>query len=140
MADQNGLEEHVAKPQPDEHHHRRYFLCGHPLGAYQQPENGIFNNLVKNIVGFYSGYVQVHKQGYWNEQILDNSFTATTEIERSILSDRNISSPTPRLESFALVSSGETTRGALVVGINPQTENRVTSLAKTGQRPIPVQR
>lgn len=93
-------------------------------------KDGIFNNLVKNIVGFYSGYVQVHKQGYWNEQILDNSFTATTEIERSILSDRNISSLTPRLESFALVSSGETTRGALVVGINPQTENRVTSLAK----------
>ncbi len=93
-------------------------------------KDGVFNNLVKNIVGFYSGYIQVHKQGYWDEQILDNSFGSTATIENTILGDRNITSATPRLESFALVSSGETTRGALVVGINPEKEDQVTSLKK----------
>ena len=39
--------------------------------------DGIFDNLVKNVVSFYTGYVQVHKQGYQDEQILDNSFEAS---------------------------------------------------------------
>ena len=48
---------------------------------------GIFNNLVKNIVSFYTGYVQVHKQGYQDEQILDNSFEASAETEQKILQE-----------------------------------------------------
>ena len=67
-------------------------------------KDGVFDNLVKNVVSFYTGYIQVHKTGYWNEQNLDNSFTASAKTEQIILSDNNISSITSRLESFALVS------------------------------------
>lgn len=83
-------------------------------------KDGIFDNLVKNVVSFYTGYVQVHKQGYWDEQILDNSFASSAATEQKILQDKNITAVTPRLESFALVSSEEITRGALVVGIAPK--------------------
>jgi ABC-type lipoprotein release transport system permease subunit len=38
---------------------------------------GFFDNLIKNMVSFYSGYIQVHSNGYWNEQVLDNSFQLT---------------------------------------------------------------
>ena len=34
----------------------------------------------------------------------------------------------PRLESFALVSSGELTKGAMIMGIDPEKENRLTSV------------
>ncbi len=91
-------------------------------------KDGIFDNLVKNVVSFYSGYVQVHKQGYWDEQILDNSFGSSAATEQNILQDKNITAVTPRLESFALVSSEEITRGALVVGIDPGKEDQITSL------------
>jgi ABC-type lipoprotein release transport system permease subunit len=91
-------------------------------------KEGIFDNLVKNVVSFYSGYIQVHKQGYWEEQILDNSFEASENIEKEILSEKNITGITPRLESFALASSEKITKGCLVVGIDPEKENRLTSL------------
>ncbi len=91
-------------------------------------KDGIFDNLVKNVVSFYTGYVQVHKQGYWEEQILDNSFESSAETEKNILQDKNVISVTSRLESFALVSSEDITKGALVVGIEPEKENRITSL------------
>lgn len=91
-------------------------------------QEGVFNNLIKNVVSFYSGYVQVHKKGYWDEQILDNSFESSAETESKILKYSNISSVTGRLESFALASSGELTKGCLVVGINPEKENEITSL------------
>lgn len=91
-------------------------------------QDGVFNNLIKNVVSFYSGYVQVHKQGYWDEQILDNSFEASADTESGIMKYSNVSSVTGRLESFALASSEELTKGCLIVGINPEKENMVTSL------------
>lgn len=91
-------------------------------------KNGIFDNLVRNVVSFYTGYVQVHKQGYWEEQILDNSFEALAQTEHQILLEKNVSGVTPRLESFALASSADITRGCLVVGILPGKENQITAL------------
>jgi putative ABC transport system permease protein len=93
-------------------------------------QEGIFNNLVKNVVSFYTGYVQVHKQGYWDEQILDNSFEASADIEHKILADKNVTAITPRLESFALASSADITKGSLIAGIHPEKEDQVTLLRK----------
>lgn len=90
--------------------------------------DGIFDNLVKNVVSFYTGYVQVHKAGYNEEQILDNSFEASAQTEQTILQDKNVSSITPRLESFALASSESITKGCMVVGIEPEKENQITLL------------
>ncbi|HEY0677268.1 MAG TPA: FtsX-like permease family protein [Chitinophagaceae bacterium] len=91
-------------------------------------KQGVFDNLVKNVVSFYTGYIQVHKTGYQDEQILDNSLTVSREIEQKILSSENVSGLTPRLESFALASSKEITKGCMVAGISPDEENRITSL------------
>jgi len=91
-------------------------------------KTGIFNNLVKNVVSFYTGYIQVHKKGYQDEQILDNSFSASATTEQKILSQKNINGIAPRLESFALASSGDITKGCMVVGIVPLKEDKITSL------------
>ncbi len=34
-------------------------------------KEGIFQNLISNIVGSYSGHIQIHQKGYWQEQILE---------------------------------------------------------------------
>lgn len=91
-------------------------------------KEGIFANLVKNMVSFYSGYVQVHQKGYWKEQILDNSFENKYSLQQAILTNNNISAVAPRIESFALASSAEVTKGCMVVGTNPEEENKVTFL------------
>lgn len=92
-------------------------------------KTGIFDNLIKNVVSFYSGYVQVHKAGYWEEQLLDNSFAASPQLEKTILAQTEITGVTPRLESFALASAEMNTKGCLVVGIDPAKEDRLTHLA-----------
>lgn len=88
---------------------------------------GIFENLIKNMVGFYSGYIQIHQKGYWNEQIIDNCFTRNNSLELEISKIKNIKAITPRLESFALVSTGTDTKGCLIVGLDPSHENNVTN-------------
>lgn len=92
-------------------------------------QDGVFDNLVKNVVSFYSGYIQVHREGYWDERILDNTFRDSDSLQRLIRADANVTALAPRLESFALASSEELTKGCMVVGISPEAENRITGIA-----------
>jgi ABC-type lipoprotein release transport system permease subunit len=91
-------------------------------------QDGTFDHLINNMVGYYSGYIQIHKAGYWEEQTLENSFQASVFLEDSINRVEQVASITPRLESFSLAASGEVTKGVMVVGIDPQRENGATSL------------
>ena len=35
---------------------------------------GVYDNMIQNIVGSYSGHIQIHSNGYWEEQTIDNAF------------------------------------------------------------------
>lgn len=91
-------------------------------------KEGIFNNLVKNLVSYYTGYIQVHQKGYWDERILDNSMATDNNQLLYIRQTDNVKAVAPRLESFALATSDSSTKGCLVIGIDPATENQVTHL------------
>jgi len=91
-------------------------------------KQGVFENLVKNVVSFYTGYIQVHKMGYQQEQLLDNSFEDESRIKDEIQSATNIRVIAPRLEGFALASSEALTKGCLIIGVDPALENEITGL------------
>lgn len=93
-------------------------------------QKGVFDNMIRNVVSFYSGYLQVQHRGYWDERILDNTFQASDTLEKRIRSDRNVTAVAPRLESFAMASSEDLTKGCMVVGISPSEENRITALSE----------
>lgn len=96
--------------------------------ALSSLQKGIFDNLIANVVSFYSGYAQVHAAGYQEEQTLENSFVLTDSVRQSVLAVPGVTAATPRLEAFALASTGEKTRGCMVAGIDPEGEDRVTQL------------
>jgi ABC-type lipoprotein release transport system permease subunit len=90
-------------------------------------QDGVFDNLIKNVVSFYSGYIQVHKKGYQDEQVLENSFVLSDLLIKKIQGP-SVRAVVPRIESYALVSTGNTTRGCMVVGTDPGNEDALTSL------------
>lgn len=91
-------------------------------------QDGVFSNFIRNMVSFYSGYIQIHLAGYWDQQILDNSMNRNPSLEDVINRHQNILALAPRLESYALASAGDVTKGCLVVGIVPELENNITFL------------
>ncbi len=93
----------------------------------QSLQAGVFNHLQKSIISFYSGYLQVHRKGYQDEQIIENSFTASDSLMKKIAWS-GVKYMVPRLELFALASNGNTTRGCMVVGTDPENEDRLTTL------------
>jgi putative ABC transport system permease protein len=91
-------------------------------------QDGVFDNFVRNMVSYYTGYIQIHSSGYWDHQVLDNSMERNNAYEVKIKGQNNITALAPRIESYALASYGDLTKGCMVVGISVEEENRVTSL------------
>lgn len=94
----------------------------------QSFQKGVFDNLVKNVVSFYYGYVQIHAKGYWNEQVLDNSFAFNDSMYKQLKQLPHIKEVVPRLETFVLASVGNNTKGCMLVGTDAVKENNLTGL------------
>lgn len=89
---------------------------------------GSYERMISNAAQFFTGYVQVHKNGYWNDKMLDNSFVNSAELTNTIASTQGVEVAVPRLESFALASYGTKTKGSLVMGIDPEKEDALTKV------------
>ncbi|HRF18634.1 MAG TPA: ABC transporter permease, partial [Chitinophagaceae bacterium] len=96
--------------------------------AMQSFQRGIFDNLVKNIVSFYYGYIQLHNKGYWDERIIDNGFISDDSLLLRLQKIKGVTKVAPRLETFVLASAGNTTKGAMLVGTDPKRENDFSQL------------
>ncbi|MBP9152814.1 MAG: ABC transporter permease, partial [Flavobacteriales bacterium] len=96
------------------------FLRSMQLGAYAK--------MIDSVVRFYSGHVQVHAKGYWDDQTLDNSFDLNDPELTAIAENSSVEIATNRLESFALSSIGEVTKGVMMIGVDPQIENELMVL------------
>jgi ABC-type lipoprotein release transport system permease subunit len=93
-------------------------------------QEGSYSAMIDNIVKFYSGYIQVHDEEYWDNKTINNTFIPTDSLEETIKSIPEITNYTPRLEFFALASSEEITKGSVIIGIDPVRENQVTEIGK----------
>jgi ABC-type lipoprotein release transport system permease subunit len=89
---------------------------------------GSYAGMVESAVKTSTGYIQVHQKGYWADKSIDNTFETSPELEKKILANPNVTMATPRLESFALLSSGMQTKGAAVIGTLPESENEISNL------------
>ena len=94
----------------------------------QSLQKGAWDHMLNNVVNFYFGYAQIHSNGYWDEQSLDKAFPIKEEVLSLEKDVPQIQGLVPRIESFALASYGNNTLGVLVVGIQPDYENRMTQL------------
>lgn len=91
-------------------------------------QKGSYAKMKENAIESYSGYLQIQKKGYWDDKNIDNVFSLDTEIIGQLESDPRIKQVIPRLESFALASSGESTKGVAVMGISPEKEDQMTKI------------
>ncbi|MDZ7744057.1 MAG: FtsX-like permease family protein [Bacteroidota bacterium] len=91
---------------------------------------GSYDNMIKNAVSFYTGYIQVHEKGYWEDKSINLTFEYTENVEDEIKTEPGITSVIPRLESFALASSGNYTKGSAIIGTDPKKEAEFTQLDK----------
>ena len=91
-------------------------------------QRGSYAKMKNNAIESYSGYLQIHKKGYWNDKNINNTFSLDDKTISKFESDSRVNVIFPRLETFALASSDELTKGVAVLGISPEKENKMTKI------------
>lgn len=91
---------------------------------------GSYSNMIDNAVKLYSGHVQVHARGYWDNKSINNTLVQKHDLMEVLHKNEHIKQVVPRLESFALASSGPQTKGVLVMGIDPLKQDRMSHLTE----------
>jgi len=90
---------------------------------------GVWNNIIEAIVHSYSGYIQIHAKGYWDDKTFDYSMSFDRSFQNQIEATEHVRKVIPRIESFALASAGLKTKGVIVYGIDPEKEDAMTKLS-----------
>lgn len=90
------------------------FMRSMQIGSYEIMIDSAVNEV---------GHLQVHDSGYWDSKSINDSFIYSKSLKDKIKNIDNIKTITPKLETFALGSYREMTKGFLVQGIVPDTED-----------------
>ncbi len=93
-------------------------------------QEGSYSTMVDNVVKFYSGYIQVQNEDYWDHKTINNTIKLTDELLKKVSSSDRVSYVVPRLESFALASTNDQSRGTILIGIDPAKEEQMMGIGK----------
>ena len=92
-------------------------------------QKGSYENMIRNSVELYSGYIQIHRKGYWQDKSINNMLVVTDSTKLAVASAPHVDFYIPRLETFVLAASREISKGVMVIGTSPKEEDRMTKLA-----------
>ena len=91
---------------------------------------GMYDNMIQNVVGSYTGHVQVHSNGFWEEQTIDNAFVYNDSLIQKIKKTEDVAGTTKRIQSGCLSSNGDLSKFVFVTGIEPKKEQLLTDWNK----------
>jgi putative ABC transport system permease protein len=98
---------------------------------------GMEEQMLESIVKNNMGYIQVHSDGFWEEQTLDNGFYAEEELIAKIEGLDNVNKVDKKLEAGTLSSFGHYTRGTFIMSYDQSEEipQKITNNIKEGKFP-----
>ncbi len=93
-------------------------------------EQGSYERMIDSLVKYSTGYIQVQDVLYHEEPSIDHAMLFDEDIEALLEKyDEEISFHVPRLQSFALAATENTTRGSMVTGIDVEKELMMNDLS-----------
>lgn len=93
-------------------------------------EQGSYERMIDSLVKYSTGYIQLQDVLYHEEPSIDHAMLFDQDIEALLEKyDQEISFHVPRLQSFALAATENTTRGSMVTGIDIEKELMLNDLS-----------
>ena len=84
-------------------------------------EDGTFGKIIDNIIDM-TGHVQVQNKEYWENKSINEGVILDSALLKNLRKAEHVSKVTTHLESFALASYRDMTKGVMVIGIVPTEE------------------
>jgi ABC-type lipoprotein release transport system permease subunit len=90
---------------------------------------GTYEKMYRDVIESYSGYLQLQNADYLDESSLDNGFVLEQSLTDIIEADPNVTGVIPKLESSALAAAGSRTQGVMVIGMDPDNEQKTLNIS-----------
>jgi len=90
--------------------------------------DGSHESMLENSLSVYSGPAQVMQKGYRDEKSYDYLLNDVAKVRKRVARVAGVTVVAARLESFALLSTESESVGAMIVGIEPEAEGKVSRL------------
>ncbi len=97
---------------------------------------GIWNTAIENILRMQTGHLEIHPESGTEEAFTDRFMTMEDSLLHRLAHVPGVTDVLPRIETFAMASSGDFTQGVAVMGVFPGLERRrmdLTSLLVEGE-------
>ena len=94
-------------------------------------EKGAYDRMIDTMVRYSTGYLQIQDVLYEEEPSIDHSVNFDHEMKALLEEfDDEIDFYVPRIQNFALVATENISRAAMVTGIDPGLENKLSELTE----------
>ncbi len=91
---------------------------------------GMYDNMIKNVVGSFTGYIQIHEKGYWEDKNIDNSYEVSPTFIDNVKNIEGVSNVVKRLQTGVLSSNNNLSKFLYVTGIEQKGEEKLTDWKK----------
>lgn len=92
--------------------------------------DGSHYQMIENYTDLLSGHIQIHALGFQSDMSLSKNIANPGRISATLKNTPSILASTNRIKDFVLLSSAQNSQGALLIGVDPQNEVRVSKLHK----------
>ena len=98
------------------------------VSVFMALQSGTYGGWIETATGLMHGHAQLQHPGYFDDPKLAHALDHGTELARRVEAVPGVVGAAPRAEAFALVSVGERSYGALVMGVDAKREAALFSL------------
>jgi ABC-type lipoprotein release transport system permease subunit len=91
--------------------------------------DGMWGQMIANTLRTQAGHIEIHGAGYWDDKIIDNFMTMDSVAIQQLRALPNVENVSPRVETFALVSFENISKGVAVIAVSPVQENAKSKLS-----------
>ncbi len=92
---------------------------------------GVYAEMKESALRLFDGYAQIQPHGFLDDPDLRKTVADVGVLKREALAIPGVTAAAPRVNGFAILANGPRSYGAMIVGVDPVNEAKVTSL---GQR------
>jgi ABC-type lipoprotein release transport system permease subunit len=92
--------------------------------------DGTYSTIIDMFTRNRLGHIQIHKQGYRDKPTIYKTIDNYQEVGDKISAIEGVETWSPRLFSAGIVSVGDNSNGAQIIGIDPKLENEATRFDK----------
>jgi ABC-type lipoprotein release transport system permease subunit len=92
-------------------------------------QEGVYSQMKETTLRIFDGYAQLQPIGYADDPAIERAIADPGEVRRLAESIRGVTTAAPRVNGFAILAKGDRSYAAAVIGVDPVSESRISTLA-----------